>query len=72
MAPTSPEPKTNGDAEHEEQETKKPSSPLLTEQRLSTASLDNVNLEDSVELNGNLEKSELISIGRSDGGTNNG
>jgi len=50
--------KTNGDADHEDEvhDPKQPSSPLPAERRLSVASLDNVNLEDSIELNGDVEK----------------
>lgn len=54
--PLSPGTDINGDANHEEHDSKKPSSPLLTQRPLSVASLDNVNLEDSIEMNGDVGK----------------
>lgn len=50
------ETKTNGDTVHEEHDTKQPNSPLLTSRSLSTASLDNVNLEDATTVDGAAEK----------------
>jgi hypothetical protein len=44
--PSIPDADTNGDADHIEKEAPQPKSPLLTSHRLSTASLDNVSLDE--------------------------
>ncbi|KAG9244020.1 rab-GTPase-TBC domain-containing protein [Calycina marina] len=58
MAPLSPDVETNGEGDHKEdgQETNHPGSILLTERRISTASLADINLEEVTDLNGQLEK----------------
>lgn len=53
---TETENKTNGDTVHDENDTKQPNSPLLTSRSLSTASLDNVNLEETSTVDGAAEK----------------
>ncbi|KAF4634766.1 hypothetical protein G7Y89_g3342 [Cudoniella acicularis] len=46
--PSLPERETNGDTNHTDHDTAQPKSPLLTSHRLSTTSLDNVNLDEEV------------------------
>lgn len=44
--PDIPDMEANGDANHTEEDTAQPKSPLLTSRRLSTSSLDNVSLDE--------------------------
>ena len=43
--------RTTGSGAHDGQDTSQPKSPLLTSHRLSTTSLDNVNLEEDIDPN---------------------
>src|SRR6266536_4263229 len=47
--PAVPEKDINGDTSHDKHDTRQPKSPLLTSHRLSTTSLDNVNLDEDGE-----------------------
>lgn len=53
------EAETNGDVEHNEHDTQQPNSPLLTSRNLSTTSLDNVNLEDTNDVDGAAVKENI-------------
>jgi hypothetical protein len=55
--PAVPQVEADGDADHDGHDTRQPKSPLLTSHRLSTSSLDNVNLdEDGTPLKPSLSK----------------
>ena len=44
--PTAPQPELDSERDQNDQDTRQPKSPLLTSHRLSTTSLDNVNLDE--------------------------